>query len=144
MYCDSVLILIIQVTSEAEGGSLYKKPKRPCCFCGKGQTQLPRHMRKVHKDKEQVKEILKLPKQYRDEAFGNLRKQAMLKANIYIWKTLKDISNEKLHREGKAATSSTPNDAVICGYCMGVYSKKTASETHTDMSKGSNSRFPCH
>ncbi|XP_071823328.1 uncharacterized protein [Apostichopus japonicus] len=96
----------------------YKKPLRMCPFCGKYfKETLTRHLKLVHKDEEQVKRALELPKKERVEAFALMRKEGILQANILQMK----VDNPKYETQRRAATE---NPLVICGLCKGFYATR--------------------
>ncbi|XP_071823694.1 uncharacterized protein [Apostichopus japonicus] len=96
----------------------YKKPSRKCPFCGKYyKEKLTRHIKLVHKDEEQVKRALELPKQEMEETFALMRKEGILHANQLQMK----VDNPKYEVERRVATE---NPLVICGLCKGFYSTR--------------------
>ena len=72
---------INQEQSSPENGSKENsdrssKPFRPCLYCGVFQAQLNRHLKTVHKNEKEIKEIMSLPKQ-RLQEFNQLRKEGI-------------------------------------------------------------------
>lgn len=59
----------------------YKKPRRPCPFCGEFKGRIKDHLTSKHKNEEEVRHALSLPKELRDRAFAQLRKEGIFKAN---------------------------------------------------------------
>ena len=79
----------------------YKKPKRPCVFCGKYQAQLNRHIKLKHSDNKEFKEALKLPKVLRLKKFDMFRKTGILQENK---ERLKEGSNNLRRERGNKNT----------------------------------------
>lgn len=55
------------------------RPARPCLFCGKYQTHLIRHLKRMHKNEPQVRNALHLPKIERLQAISIIRKHGIIK-----------------------------------------------------------------
>ena len=101
--------------------SKYKKPSRPCCFCGVFQTKLTRHMKIVHKAEPQIQEILKYSKKQQDEAFEKLRKDGIFQHNVQSIKEGK--KNDCMLMERKQ--SKPKNKSVkTCVDCKGFFYSK--------------------
>ena len=70
----------------------YKKPNRPCLFCGEQQSRLKRHILTKH-----MKDILKLHPKEIDHAIGQLRREAILAHNkkMIVQGNTNNIQREK-------------------------------------------------
>lgn len=83
----------------------YKKPRRPCPFCGEFKGRIKDHLTSKHKNEEEVRHALSFPKELRDRAFAMLRKEGIFKANAEMLSKEKvDISKlikERNQGEGK-------------------------------------------
>lgn len=96
----------------------YKKPKRPCPFCGEFKGRIKDHLTSKHKNEEEVRHALSFPKELRDRAFAKLRKEGIFKANAEMLSKEKvDISKlikERNQGEGK--------NIKMCSLCKGFFS----------------------
>ena len=95
------------------------RPKRPCVYCGLMQSQLIRHLRRQHKNEEEVKAALTLPDSERLQAMVKIRKDGIYKENIRRINTCSDNDKPILLRERCQWTS----ELIMCGNCRGFYSK---------------------
>jgi hypothetical protein len=93
-----------------------KKPKRPCFYCGKLQTKLARHLKKLHHSEEAVKAALKKPQAEQNRAFADLRKEGIFEANK---KSLKNSSAKFICERNERLNSN--DNIVMCGCCRGFY-----------------------
>lgn len=95
----------------------YKKPRRPCPFCGEFKGRIKDHLTSKHKN-EEVRHALSFPKELRDRAFAKLRKEGIFKANAEMLSKEKvDISKlikERNQGEGK--------NIKMCSLCKGFFS----------------------
>lgn len=57
----------------------YKKPARPCPFCGVMQAKLTRHIKLKHKEDKRVVEALGLPQPLKRQAFSQFKKEGIMK-----------------------------------------------------------------
>ena len=64
------------------------KPFRSCLYCGVFQAQINRHLKTIHKNEKEIKEIMSLPKQQLQE-FNKLRKEdiALSTTKRFCYKT---------------------------------------------------------
>ena len=117
----------------------YKRPKRPCPFCGVMQLHLNRHIVRQHKDQQSVTECLVLPKSEQRHVFDKFRKQGILNTNRQLIAASADTTS--LLRERRQTTDSK---VEMCGRCFGFFSKETIYKhgktcTHgTEMSSAAN------
>lgn len=98
------------------GGKKSSRPYRPCPFCGELKSRLTDHLKAKHRDEDEVKEALSLPKGLQDKAFNNLKKKGIFKANQEVMKN--ELDQSKLHRERKQGE----NKMKICSFCQGFFS----------------------
>jgi len=98
--------------------TLFKKPKRPCPFCGVLQSKLRRHIMLKHKSESEVMATQTLPKQEQDRAFNSFRKKGIFLANK---KAIGKSANIVMRERKKAKRDN--EDIVMCGYCNGFYAK---------------------
>jgi len=89
----------------------YKKPSRPCVYCGKMQTRLSRHIKARHPNEAAVAEASNLPKADQLNAFRALKRKGIYEANMNL---LKRSKNPEYIRERKRGTAS---DIVVCMHC---------------------------
>lgn len=90
----------------------YKKPSRPCVFCGQLQSKLKRHLLRKHKDEEQVKAALELPGPEQKRAFDALKKEGIFHKNIQIQEGLGDLLRER---------NQGDKQVVMCSGCKGFF-----------------------
>lgn len=57
----------------------YKKPARPCPFCGVMQAKLTRHIKLKHKEDKRVVEALGLPQPLKRQAFRQFKEEGIMK-----------------------------------------------------------------
>ncbi|XP_030840614.1 uncharacterized protein LOC115923643 [Strongylocentrotus purpuratus] len=96
----------------------YKKPSRPCPFCNKAcGEKLSRHICLVHKDKEQVKSAMQLPKRERDKVFSKFRKEGIYQVNR---ERMKD--DNPIYEREKLPKSGNDDNLKMCSNCKGFYS----------------------
>jgi len=93
----------------------YRKPLRPCMYCNRMQSHLRRHMITRHRNHDDVKAALLLPKSEQTRHFELLRKQSIFEENRKRLKNTK-IASELLQerRHGKS-------DVDMCRKCKGFY-----------------------
>lgn len=94
----------------------YKKPRRPCPYCGQLQTKLSRHLMRQHKNETEVIEAMKQPSKERDRLFENLKKYGILKSNA---------KNKSIVMRERAQGS---HEVVMCAGCKGFYSSRRIHE----------------
>ena len=97
--------------------STYKKPMRPCVYCGQFETQLVRHLKRKHTNEEAVQAAIKLPASEQRRAFEIIRKNGIYVKNVE--KNVDECSNVDLIRERRQGESKV----VMCTGCRGFYSK---------------------
>lgn len=95
----------------------YKKPTRPCLFCGQDQSRLKRHILTKHKDNAKVLPLLKFSRKEQDRVIGEFRRQAIRQHNI---KCL-DEDRSDFQRERK--TKMNENAPVMCSGCYGFFDR---------------------
>ncbi|XP_035827140.1 uncharacterized protein LOC101860428 isoform X2 [Aplysia californica] len=95
-----------------------KKPKRLCKYCNTWNSHLTRHLKRKHKDEEEVVLALKLPKKDQEKAFGALKREGIFMANM---KRLESDKSAPLIRE----RSQGVGDTVLCSGCRGFYDAKS-------------------
>lgn len=118
----------------------YKKPKRPCYFCGEMQAQLRRHIKTVHKDHSQVRSIEKLPSSCRHETYADLRKKAITKENRKILREGTHRADQnQIHHERSLAKPG--GHLVVCGYCEAVLSRAHISKHEARCVKAQNAPY---
>ncbi|XP_061166803.1 uncharacterized protein LOC133175710 [Saccostrea echinata] len=96
------------------------KPKRPCPFCGEMKGRLTDHLKAKHKNEEQVKNALQLPKHLRNRAFDEMKKEGIFKANSEMIKS-GDLEVSKLIRE---RNQGNPSSLKMCSVCKGFFNAK--------------------
>ncbi|XP_062606599.1 uncharacterized protein LOC134268369 isoform X2 [Saccostrea cucullata] len=96
------------------------KLKRPCPFCGEMKGRLTDHLKAKHKNEEQVKNALQLPKYLRDRAFDEMKKEGIFKANTEMIKS-GDFDVSKLIRE---RNQGDPSSLKMCSVCKGFFNAK--------------------
>ena len=93
------------------------RPKRPCPFCGIMRLRIRDHCVAKHKGEQQVIHAESLPKDLRDLAYKQLRKEGIFKANAEILKD-KVVDVSKLHRE---RNQGQPSSLKMCSECKGFF-----------------------
>ena len=63
------------------------RPKKPCLFCLKLQFPLTKHLQRCHKNEEEVKSAMILPRPEKNRTFCNLKRQGVFKYNAQIMKS---------------------------------------------------------
>ena len=98
----------------------YKKPKRPCPFCGVTQLHLKRHITRKHGSEDSVVEILRLSVAEQKKAIQKLRRQGIYDRNRQI--IMQDPNSTKeLLREKHRRTSVGDSRLAMCGNCRGFF-----------------------
>ena len=97
---------------------LFQKPNRLCKYCNTWNSHLTRHLKRKHKDEEEVVLALKLPKKDQEKAFGALKREGIFMANM---KRLESDKSAPLIRERSQGTA----DTVLCSGCRGFYDAKS-------------------
>ena len=96
--------------------AVYKKPTRPCPFCGLKQAKLTRHLKRRHINEEAVSQAMKLPPKERDRVFDDLKKKGILQLNT---------KNKTVVMRERAQGS---HEIVMCAGCKGFYSRRRISD----------------
>ena len=125
---------IESVNEIQEKNSKKRKPKvhRPCPFCFKMQSALPRHLKTVHKEEESVMRAVSLKKKEKNAAFEDMRKDGIYKYNK------KEMVTENPTYIRERNSSSSNDKLVMCDKCKGVYSKtyKARHQIHCGKDSG--------
>jgi integrase len=87
-------------------------------------VRLSNHLKSVHKEEEEVRRILALPKKEQHAALAGLRKKAILNQNIKLLES--DAPKSELIREynRQPGCKKKKSDATMCGNCKGFFSSK--------------------
>ena len=116
----------------------YRKPARPCLFCGKPQSRLKRHILTKHKQEQKVIPLLKLKTKEQDFAIAQFKREAIRVHNI---KCLNEdqtgfLRERKTQKDGEELP-------VTCSGCHGFFTKKYKSR-HQQIcpANGSNLMLP--
>ena len=122
--CKCYLSLFTLVSRENENVCDVEKkgrPKRPCPFCLKLQSSLTKHLRRCHKNEEEVKSAMILPRPEKNRAFCNLKRQGIFKYNAKIMKSheLDTSSMTELMKERK----QSDKELAMCSLCNAFISK---------------------
>nr|XP_022306026.1 uncharacterized protein LOC111112653 isoform X5 [Crassostrea virginica] len=98
-----------------------ERPKRPCPFCLKLQSSLTKHLQRCHKNEEEVKSAMILPRPEKNRAFCNLKRQGIFKYNAEIMKSheLDTSSMTELMKERK----QSDKELAMCSLCNAFISK---------------------
>ena len=91
------------------------RPSRPCPFCGKFKVRLTRHIRAVHKNEEQVKQMNEGENVQR-AVFKQLKRNGIMTYNMKI----AGRKDAKLLRE---RLSKNDSSTVVCDKCSGVFNR---------------------
>ena len=105
-------------SSQSNKNKSYKKPKRPCPYCGKFQAKLTRHLQYRHKDEKDVQEAMKLPNKQKSSSFSDLKKRGIF---LYNTQRVKDTKEKEaiLLRERNQGS----HELMLCGFCQGFFAK---------------------
>ncbi|XP_078320218.1 uncharacterized protein LOC111112653 [Crassostrea virginica] len=97
------------------------RPKRPCPFCLKLQSSLTKHLQRCHKNEEEVKSAMILPRPEKNRIFCNLKRQGIFKYNAKIMKSheLDTSSMTELMKERK----QSDKELAMCSLCNAFISK---------------------
>ncbi|XP_069121058.1 myosin heavy chain, skeletal muscle-like isoform X4 [Argopecten irradians] len=112
--------------SGKQDGMKMLKPHRPCLYCGIKQSKLTRHLKTKHSDEERIKAILDLPIPLQHNAFDQIKKEGILKANKDIMKNAtlsKEELKKNLIRERRQGEEVC--DLSLCSLCNGFFAAKT-------------------
>lgn len=122
-------ILEISVISEK-----YRKPKRPCLFCGVEQSRLKRHILTKRKDNTIVAPLLDMSPKEQDSFIAQFKRKAIKNHNIEYLKGKK----EQVLRERKTKDG---NDEipVLCTGCDGFF-KNSYKSTHQKICPGNTNQ----
>lgn len=85
-------------------------------MCHKHQSKLTRHLQKVHKDSEQVAQILTLPRSDQRKEFAKMRNEGIVEQN-------KETATKGKEHKMERIKNSTSSETVHCAQCKGCYSK---------------------
>lgn len=96
-----------------------KKVSRLCIFCRQFHTNLSRHIVLVHKDREEVQELITKPKFERCRLLQTYKRQGILEFNKQQMKLVSPMYQRE-RRVRKVECGFT-----VCEYCSGCLSKKT-------------------
>ncbi|WAR20358.1 hypothetical protein MAR_002196, partial [Mya arenaria] len=114
----------------------YEKPKRPCPFCEKLQTQLRRHITSEHAEIPAVIEVMIFPENSKERraGFDQLRKEGI---DVYNRKQAAQevpayMAERKVDDEGSL---------VRCSKCKGYY-KRTFFYRHKEICIGDDAQIP--
>lgn len=99
------------------------RPLRLCKFCGAYLTRLLRHVRTVHKDEEEVKEMFKKSPNKRRDEMGVIRRKGILQHNLCV---MNGNGEGNLQME-KKCTSAKLN-VTMCSNCNAFLSRRTSSK----------------
>ena len=80
------------------------------------QTQLARHLVRIHKNEDEVKQAMRLPRRDRLQRFNNIKKKGILSYNIGLKNEGKELLCER--RQG------SERGLAMCLGCKGFYSKR--------------------
>nr|XP_039265553.1 uncharacterized protein LOC120341162 isoform X2 [Styela clava] len=105
-----------EVKPQGEKKVMRKKPKRPCCYCGKLQAKLKRHLKAMHAQEDAVKEALKLDEKEEFRKFELLRKKGIYQYNLKLIKENKPIAVEKRQKNHQLASFKV---CVLCNAFIG-------------------------
>ena len=94
----------------------YKKPKRPCVFCGKMESQLRRHLLTAHRHEERIAKIKGLPRREANIELDLLRKEGIFSENV---SRVKQNAKSDLIRERNQGDKS----CIMCSKCKGFFSR---------------------
>lgn len=106
----SCAITVLRISASEK----YTKPKRPCPFCLKKVKRLLRHLKDLHPEEEDVRQLKK--------AHGRKQKSlsdALRKRGILLWNR-KQAETDEPAFEGERATTKS---RVHCSLCNGFYSR---------------------
>lgn len=94
----------------------YSKPRRPCRYCGKFQTQLSRHLRLRHAGEDGVKKALSKTGKARSHKFDILRKDGIYNYNMVALKNDKPLITER--------RMAIQRDLKLCEKCRAFLSRR--------------------
>ena len=98
--------------------SLSKRtPARPCPFCSKTLPHLSRHLKTVHKDRDEVKKAWSLPPKYRNRCLCQLKRQGIMQYNKQQLLT----QSLQLLRERRRKHNS---ELAMCTRCNGFFARR--------------------
>ena len=100
-----------------------KEPKRPCPFCMKMQASLTKHIQRCHKNEEEVKAAMSLPRLEKNRAFRNMKKQGIFKYNANIMKT-KDVNEDSMKELLKERDHGNDIKLAMCSLCKAFSARK--------------------
>ena len=96
-----------------------KKPKRPCPFCSRDQSNLKRHMIRRHKDTDEIKYLLTQPRKKQAVIAQQLKRMGMATANKKL------IANKEatIHCEKRSQRIRNIINYVMCSECGAVIAR---------------------
>ncbi|WAR20331.1 hypothetical protein MAR_002169 [Mya arenaria] len=128
--------LTTHIKSHLKNTETYEKPKRPCPFCEKLQTQLRRHITSEHAEIPAVIEVMIFPENSKERraGFDQLRKEGI---DVYNRKQAAQevpayMAERKVDDEGSL---------VRCSKCKGYY-KRTFFYRHKEICIGDDAQIP--
>ena len=95
----------------------YRRPKRPCKFCGEMQTDLSRHTVRVHRKEPEVAAINGFAQREKVVALSRIKKEGILQENRVRMKD-KDTALPILYEQRQKDTNAR---LKICMKCKGFY-----------------------
>ena len=96
----------------------YKKPKRPCLFCGELQSRYKRHILNKHEEHERVMPLLSMIPKQQDRFIDIFRREAIREYNMKIL----EEGSSSFMRERASATAGE-DVPVMCSGCKGFFSR---------------------
>jgi len=97
----------------------YKKPKRPCPYCGLSQLHLKRHIIRKHGTEASVIGSQSLPVTEQKKVFQKLRRQGIYDRNRQI--IMQDPNSTKTLLGEKCRRVSNSPRLAMCGNCQGFF-----------------------
>ena len=98
----------------------YKKPKRPCPYCGVTQLHLKRHIIRKHGNESSVVESMRLSVTEQKKIFQKLRRQGIYERNRQIIMQNPQSTKEFLSEKRRRMSVDNPRLAM-CGNCRGFF-----------------------
>lgn len=96
----------------------FRRPSRPCPYCSQLKIRLTRHIKKVHKNVEEVSNAMKQCSSNQRVAFRTFRRKGMMKFNV------SNAGRREARVQRERTFSGRPTrPGVVCGTCGGCFSK---------------------
>ena len=89
----------------------------------KMQASLTKHIQRCHKNEEEVKAAMSLPRLEKNRAFRNMKKQGIFKYNANIMKT-KDVNEESMKELLKERDHGNDIELAMCSLCKAFIARK--------------------